>query len=595
MRFNHQQNIILFLCLLFIVNACKRKTKLDKVVENFDFDRLTHEIASELEILKKDSSYTHNFDTLYTVYQKQAFNPIWLEKINDSLFIDTIHRINDSLIFDGLIQSHYKFEEIFQLIDSIKTSKLPYKHLAKIDLLLSNALLTLWHDKVLGRSNPIKLFGNKYTIPYPNHNDFKLMDVLDTISGVKKLMNYQNLHPYYALLKQELKIRFGMSAGSETIIDTTGIRKISPDNEHQTIPNISKRLHELNLIHDSIYLKLKDTIYYIPELVKVITQFQKLFNITDDGIIGITTLKALNYTRNNQMDAIRANLERLRWLGKEPEKPYIEVNLPEFMMYMHYTDSIKSMKVCIGKGKEKLYDKKIILYQKTGKYLDKPLNHETPQIFSYVDYVILNPTWTVPSSIVGREMFSKILKDPGYLIRNNYQVLKDDQVVDPYTINWRKYTASSIPFKFRQSAGDDNALGKIKFTFKNGFSIYMHDTPLKSKFNDNNRAVSHGCVRVENPAMLSEFMLQNNEKIKVDDLRIMMGLPPYDEERLLAWEKDTLKNQKIIKKTYPIRIENRPVVMFNYLTTIFNENNEIRFLFDLYDKNNLIVEEINKP
>jgi murein L,D-transpeptidase YcbB/YkuD len=324
----------------------------------------------------------------------------------------------------------------------------------------------LWHDKVIGRINPVRLFGNKYTIPYTNHSGFELLKVLDTNIGIKKLMDYQPYHPYYKKLKQELRLRFGISVGSETIIDTTGIRKISPDNEHISIPNISRRLLELGLISDSVYLKIKDTMYYIPEMVKAITQFQKMFNLTDDGIIGVTTLKALNFTRNNQMDAIRANLERLRWLGNEPLKPYIEVNLPEFMLFMHYPDSTSSMRVCIGKGKERLYDKKTVLFQKTGRYFDKPLNHETPQIYSYVDYVILNPTWTVPSSIVGRELFSKIVNDPGYLIRNNYQVLKGNQVIDPYTIKWKNYKANNIPYKFRQSAGDDNALGKIKFTFK---------------------------------------------------------------------------------------------------------------------------------
>jgi murein L,D-transpeptidase YcbB/YkuD len=594
MKLNFNVKLIILVGLIFSINACKRTSKLELVVENFDISRLNKEIENELSIFRSDSSYTHHFDTLFTFYNHQGFNPFWLEKINDSLFIDSIKKINDSLIFDGLLQSHYGFNSIFPLIDSIKNSKQPYNHLAKIELLLSNSLLTLWKDKVIGRSNPKIIFGNKYTLPYPNHSDFKLFDVLDTLTGIQKLLNYKPYHPSYTLLKQELKTRFGMSVGSETIIDTTGIRKISPDNEHKAIPSISKRLHELNLIHDSSYLKIKDTIYYIPELVSVITKFQKMFNLTDDGIIGVTTLKALNFTRNNQMDDIRANLERLRWLGKEPEKPYIEVNLPEFMLYMHYPDSTKTMKVCIGKGKEKLYDLKTALYQKTGKYLDKPLNHETPQIYSLVDYIILNPTWTVPTSIVGREMFSKILKDPGYLVRNNYQVLKGNQVIDPYTINWKSYSASNIPYTFRQSAGDENALGKIKFTFKNDFSVYMHDTPLKSKFKDNNRAVSHGCVRVENPIMLSEFLLQQNERVKVDDLRIWMGQPPYDEERLKAWEKDSLKSKKIIKTTYPIKIEKRPVLIFNYLTTIFNENAEIRFLFDLYDKNHRIIEKLNK-
>jgi hypothetical protein len=134
------------------------------------------------------------------------------------------------------------------------------------------------------------------------------------------------------------------------------------------------------------------------------------------------------------------------------------------------------------------------------------------QRYSNIDYVILNPTWTVPSSIVGREMYNLIVKNPNYLTKNNYQVLKNGEVINPNSINWRKYSPGNIPFTIRQNAGDDNSLGKIKFTFKNPFDVYLHDTPLKNKFKLNNRAVSHGCVRVQSPVDLTGFVLQQNTK-----------------------------------------------------------------------------------
>jgi murein L,D-transpeptidase YcbB/YkuD len=121
----------------------------------------------------------------------------------------------------------------------------------------------------------------------------------------------------------------------------------------------------------------------------------------------------------------------------------------------------------------------------------------------------------------------------------------------------------------------------------------MHDTPLKSKFNQNNRAVSHGCVRLEKPTELTEFLLKYNQKNTSDDFLIMIGQSPKDSLRAIEWEKDSLKNEKIIKKTHSIRVENKPIVWFNYQTIIF-ENGKARYLFDLYDKNRLVVDEMNK-
>jgi L,D-transpeptidase YcbB len=271
------------------------------------------------------------------------------------------------------------------------------------------------------------------------------------------------------------------------------------------------------------------------------------------------------------------------------------VNLPEFVLYMYYPDSVKTMSVCIGKGKERYYDQKTKRYLVSKSYLDKPLNHETPQVFSNIDHVILNPTWTVPSSIVGREMYNLIVKNPGYLAKNNFQVLKNGEVINPYSINWRKLSPGNIPYTIRQNSGDDNSLGKIKFTFKNPFDVYLHDTPLKSKFKLNNRAVSHGCVRVQDPVALTGFVLQANLKMTYDDVLIKMGLPPRDTARARQWQEDTTSYKLVVKKTYPVRLENKMTVFFDYRTIVFDEFDKPRFIFDVYDKNTLITEAMDKP
>lgn len=591
--------ILVFLLLLISFDACKDKAKVPLLGENFDPEQVPVAIEKQLKLFSKDTNYLHYFDTLQLYYSAKSYNPVWLEKIKDKKFLHQIELLTDSIVYEGLNPEHYMVDSIQKYIaliaasDSMHLSKSIYDDCAKAELYISNCLLGLWHDRVLGRTNPKTVLGMKYTLPFPNHPGFELMSVLDLDSGILKLEHYYPKHQDYWALKSLLYEAYSVTEGSETMIDTSGIRKIKPGDTTVIVPLLAQRMVELGLAPDSLMqVYIGDSVYH-RSLAKYIIEFQRMSNLTDDGIIGKSTLKILNASRNDKIDEIRANIERCRWLGAEPIKPYVRVNIPEFMLYMYYPDSVKTLVVCVGKGKERLYDQKSKKYVVSKNYLDKPMNHETPQVYSNIDYVILNPTWTVPSSIVGREMYNLIVKNPSYLTKNNYQVLKNGEPVNPNSINWRKYSPGNIPFTIRQNAGDDNSLGRIKFTFKNPFDVYLHDTPLKNKFKLNNRAVSHGCVRVQSPVDLTGFVLQQNTKTTYDDVLIMMGMAPTDTARARKWKEDTTSYKKVVKKTHPIKLENKMPVFFDYRTIIFDEFGQARFLFDVYDKNRLIIEALN--
>jgi murein L,D-transpeptidase YcbB/YkuD len=590
--------LLTFLCTIAMLhfNACRNKTKV-KIQGNereIDEESLKSCVQNYLNTLAKDSSYKHYYDTLMSHYQNRGFAPIWLEIYKDENSLKPLYNLLDSALYEGLRPEHYHKSSIQSLIKKISSNNNDSIHqfLALFDVYVSDALLSLWHDKVLGRTNPKQVLGSKYTLPYPCHPDFNLMKVLDPEKGISTLLNYHSYHKDYWNLKKLLAIEYSKTKGSETIIDTIGIRKIKPGDTTNIAPLVVRRLVELGIAPDS--LLNETTTIYSKKIAKYIIKIQEQANLTNDGIIGKTTLKVLNTSSNDKINEIRANLERIRWFATEPTKPYVMVNLPEFMLYTVYNDSVKSMIVCIGKGKERYYDLKSKKYLETKKYLDKPQNNETPQVYSNIDYVVLNPTWTVPSSIVGREMFRRIVANPGYLSRNGYQVLLKGNVVDPYSIDWKKYSPGNIPYTIRQNAGDDNSLGKIKFTFKNPFDVYLHDTPLKSKFKLSNRAVSHGCVRVSSPIDLTGFVLQQNTKTTYDDVRIKMGIAPIDTAKARKWREDTTSYKKVVKGTYPIKLENKMTVFFDYKTIVFDEFGNPRFVFDVYDKNRLIVEAMDK-
>ncbi|MDI1234262.1 MAG: L,D-transpeptidase family protein [bacterium] len=586
-------------------HSSDKKTNNPTVYADFDPEKLTAAMHQVIDSLKMDTTRTHYYDTLSVFYSSRNYEYIWLKKAKDSMFQVGVFNMWDSVPFEGLKTAHYDCAELKMRMEKLKKIKEVhlYYELAILEIKLSNSMLLLWHDKVLGRTNPQEVLGAKYTLPYPN-KALNLFAVLNVDSVLPKVSHYYPAHPDYWKLKKLLAQRFGETEGSETFIDTVGIRKVKPGDTTYIAPMLARRLVELGMAPDSLIHSTDSSFVYKKTTAIYVKEFQRISNVTDDGIIGKSTLKLLNASKNDKLNEIRANIERIRWFSDAPPKPYVMVNIPEFMLYLVYTDSLMAIykdsllpvKVCIGQGKEKYFEQRLLRYTKTGRYSDKPQNHETPQIYSTIDYVILNPTWTVPSSIVGREMYSKIVRDPGYLIRNGYQVFDKNVPVNPYNINWRSYSPGNIPYTIRQDAGDDNSLGKIKFTFKNPFSVYLHDTPLKSKFKLNNRAVSHGCVRVENPIDLAGFILQNNQKLNYDDMLIKVGRAPVnDTARARKWREDTTSYKKIVKGTYPIRLENKMVVFFDYKTIVFNEAGQPRFIYDVYDKNKLIVEALDKP
>jgi murein L,D-transpeptidase YcbB/YkuD len=139
---------------------------------------------------------------------------------------------------------------------------------------------------------------------------------------------------------------------------------------------------------------------------------------------------------------------------------------------------------------------------------------ETPIFKSLITYVVFNPTWTIPPGILVKDKLPIIRKDPGYLKRNNIRVIDSrGRDVNPYSVNWSRYGPGNLPpYQLRQDPGDDNALGLVKIMFPNRYSVYLHDTPTKSLFDQDERTFSSGCIRVQKAFELAELVLNDPER-----------------------------------------------------------------------------------
>jgi|GEM_PF-84508 len=282
---------------------------------------------------------------------------------------------------------------------------------------------------------------------------------------------------------------------------------------------------------------------------------------------------------------IVVNMERLRWKLPDLGEEYVEVNIPDFSLtWFKKQDTVMHMKVCVGGRREQGYEEKLKTYLKTHALDDKPKNHQTPILISKFNAIQVNPIWNIPVSIAKSEIYYQALRDPYYLSNNNMKVYYKGQLVgDPDTIQWGKYSREKLPFQFKQGSGEGNALGKFKFIFANNSSIYLHDTNNKSAFGRANRAISHGCVRVERPLEFAEKLV--DDKYQYDQLRMEVNLPPVDTakmdlfKRKMAKKADTLNLFQLKPKWFGTK---KNVSVFINYKTAWVDNGTVIYRADVY-------------
>ena len=234
-------------------------------------------------------------------------------------------------------------------------------------------------------------------------------------------------------------------------------------------------------------------------LQKAVKRFQKRNGLKPDAVVGPVTLKILNISVEERIRKIRLNLDRLKWLNEREGNRHVIINIPDFQLYFEEDGKlIQTMRVVTGKPK-----------------------HPTPIFSDTVEFIVLNPYWNIPKSIIQKEMIPQLLRNSNAMARQGIEIRagwgKDAPLVNPRSVNWGQYRYSkNMPYRFAQVPGYKNALGKVKFLFPNKFSVYMHDTPSKHLFKRTKRAFSHGCIRLQKPRELLRTFSTFNENVDFD-------------------------------------------------------------------------------
>jgi murein L,D-transpeptidase YcbB/YkuD len=242
-----------------------------------------------------------------------------------------------------------------------------------------------------------------------------------------------------------------------------------------------------------------------------------------------------------RLQQIRMNLERWRWVPRDLGERHILINVPAFQMQVIEGEKpMLAMRVIVGKP-------------------DTP----TPLFSDSMTYVVFSPYWNIPETILREETLPKLVDDPEYLVRNRIEVVrgtgKTEEIVDPSSIDWADKAAVER-VRFRQAPGPENALGLVKFIFPNHFNVYLHDTPGDALFNRERRVLSHGCIRIEKPVELAEYVLADQ--------------PQWTAERIRTAMNSGREQSVTLKKGLPVHI--------GYWTAWVGADGQVGFTEDVY-------------
>jgi len=432
------------------------------------------------------------------------------------------------------------------------------------------------------------------TLPSTPRSDSSQRNLLEPI-GHELIIDY--LHKIQPKSIKYTKLQAALKRFGELIeIDWGKIpipsKKIVSGNRDSSLVHIAKRLAVLGYL-DSMKFNFSNYTVYDSLLILPIKEFQRTNGLIDDGVIGKTTVEKLNITPKEYVNKIKINLERFRWNDYSDTARYIVVNIPDFRLHVIENGKEKfDIPVCTGRKRYANFEKQYQYYKKTRNWRHKPDDWETPVLYSEIAHLILNPTWTVPSSIMREEIATKLRRDSTYLERANFRVYKNGNKINPLDVDLNDFSSNKIPYIIIQDPGAGNALGKIKFMFDNPFGIYLHDTPTRAPFSYANRAVSHGCVRVEKPLKLAEYLLANNSKWTIDYLKIEIGSKVDDKAIIEEFrqKRSQLRKNFSYGPTTEVKLDKKIPLFVDYYTAWVDENGVVNFRDDVYRKDKKIMD-----
>ncbi len=490
------------------------------------------------------------------LYVGRAFHPAWIDESGpNTLAFELLEEIRwcDR---EGLDPADYHLNAVESLIREIRRALSAGKPagpdlLADLELLLSDAFLLFGSHLSAGRVNP-------ETVHAEWHIKTRKVDLVESFQEALEqaavrpvLERMRPRNPGYSRLRRALRAYEDIQQQGGW--PTTPAGPLMKKGERsERVAALRKRLSVTDELENP---GQADPRLFDASLEEALRRFQLRHGLEADGIVGPATLAALNIGVAERLATIRINLERWRWLPLDFGSRYILVNIADYAMdVVEENGVVMSMRVIVGRD-----------YRKT------------PVFSGSLTYMEVNPLWHIPPKIAREDILPKVRRNPNYLGEQKIRVFrgwsKDAPEIPPQEINWSRMRPSQFSFKLRQDPGPLNALGRIKFMLPNKFDVYLHDTPSRELFGKNRRDFSSGCIRIEKPVELADFL--------------MLPSPGWQHERLLR----LLETGQTTVLSLP-----RPIpVHLLYWTAWVTEDGVIHFREDLYGRDGPVGRALLEP
>jgi len=437
-------------------DSTQTKQDTNPVLVSFSNQTMLHFDSNSIRtFIKKYPSFNRFENDLNKFYSSRQYAYAWYDTTGmieqaDNLYNQIAHIDNEGI--SGKTAYKDSLNTLFDNTDMGPT--------AEKDLMLTSQYFN-YAERVWGGISEAQTKKINWLIPRKKLDLPFLMDSLLRDSSSSLIKNGYSFRQYDSL-KIYLKRYRDLAAKNNWTPIKTNAKSLKKGESSEAIKEIRNRLFALGDLPSN-----SGSDHFDNDLENAVKSYQARTGLKQDGVIRQPLIQHLNVPINNVIEQIVINMERCRWVPVNLNDNYLVVNIPDFKLYAFENNApVFSMKVVVGKSV-----------------------HKTVIFNGDLKYVVFSPYWTVPPGILKNEVLPAIKKDPHYLKKNNME--------------WYKNTV-------RQKPGPKNSLGLVKFLFPNEHNIYLHDSPAKSLFNEEVRAFSHGCIRVEQPKKLAAYLLRND-------------------------------------------------------------------------------------
>ena len=481
---------------------------------------------------------------LAAIYAPGGDHPLWTRPSQIRELIDRLAQADA----DGLDPADYHLPRLQTFLARPAPSAAEQ---AQLDILLTDALARYAYHLRFGKANPHDIDPNwNYSRALETNDPARWLReaiVEDRVGAALDWLRPQT--PMYAALRSALRrYREIVAAGGWRAVPTGPT--VKPGAIEQRVSVLRARLARGAIgEHEPELAAAPDPNMFGPHLERAVREFQARHGLTVDGFVGTRTLAALNVTAEHRVQQLRINLERIRWVFRDIEDELLVVNIAAFhAAYIRRGEILWRARAVVGRP-----------------------YRQTPIFKAGMTHIIANPTWTIPPTILREDILPAMAKDPAYLGRKHLRIYdRGGAEVAAESIDWTRTRSGGFPYVLRQGPGPGNALGRIKFMFPNPHFVYLHDTPSRALFERAERTFSSGCIRVERPFELASLLLDSD--------------PDWVPAKVLE-----------SGRTRRFNLDHDVTVMLLYLTAFADENGEVLFRRDIYDRDPAVMRALSGP